>query len=187
MYRINRSSLSTEINKPFLLKPIGKDYLWGGDRLNYDFGKNIPLSPLSETWECSTHPDGPSTVVSGAFSGLSLTEVLKMHPEFIGTNPENKTELPILIKFIDAKKDLSVQVHPNDEYAMENENGQLGKTEMWYVLDAAKDARIIYGLTRDITKEDLKKSIEEGFSPPSKLLRSIRAGHFPRPAPLRCR
>lgn len=162
MYRINRNSLSDKINKPFLLKPVGKDYLWGGDRLNYDFGKNIPLSPLSETWECSTHPDGPSTVVSGVFSGLSLPEVLKLHPEFMGTHPENKTELPILIKFIDAKKDLSVQVHPDDEYAKEHENGQLGKTEMWYVLDASPDAKLVYGLHHKAERDKIRTAIENG-------------------------
>ncbi|MED9970011.1 MAG: type I phosphomannose isomerase catalytic subunit [Ruminococcus sp.] len=162
MYRINRNSLSDKINKPFLLKPVGKDYLWGGDRLNYDFGKNIPISPLSETWECSTHPDGPSTVVSGVFSGLSLPEVLKLHPEFMGTHPENKTELPILIKFIDAKKDLSVQVHPDDEYAKDHENGQLGKTEMWYVLDALPDAKLVYGLHHKADRDKIRTAIENG-------------------------
>ena len=162
MYRISRNSLSDNINKPFLLKPAGKDYLWGGDRLNYDFGKNIPISPLAETWECSTHPDGPSTVVSGDLSGLSLSEVLRLHPEFMGTHPENKTELPILIKFIDAKNDLSVQVHPDDEYAKEHENGQLGKTEMWYVLDAAPDAKLVYGLHHSITAGKIREAIDSG-------------------------
>ena len=162
MYRINRNSLSNKINKPFLLKPVGKDCLWGGDRLNYDFGKNIPISPLSETWECSTHPDGPSTVVSGVFEGMSLPDVLKLHPEFLGTHPRTQSELPILIKFIDAKKDLSVQVHPDDDYAYEHENGQLGKTEMWYVLDAAPDAKLVYGLHHKANKEMIRSAIEKG-------------------------
>lgn len=161
MYRTNRSSLSNN-NKPFLLKPAGKDYLWGGNRLNSDFGKNIPLSPLSETWECSTHPDGPSTVASGIFEGSSLSEVLKLHPGFLGTHPRTQGELPIIIKFIDAEKDLSVQVHPNDEYAMEHENGQLGKTEMWYVLDAAPDTKLVYGLQHDADKDKIRKAIENG-------------------------
>lgn len=73
MYRINRNSLSDKKNKPFLLKPVGKDYLWGGDRLNYDFGKNIPLSPLSETWECSTHLDGPAAVLFSMMVRLCLS------------------------------------------------------------------------------------------------------------------
>lgn len=153
------SSLKT---KPFLLKPAGKDYLWGGNRLNDDFSKEIDLHPLAETWECSTHPDGPSTVASGEHAGQSLSKVLREHPEYLGTHPRTKGELPILIKFIDAKKDLSVQVHPDDAYAMEHENGSLGKTEMWYVLDASKDAKLIYGFYHDIKKETLKKSLEQG-------------------------
>ena len=150
------------LNKPFLLKPASKDYLWGGRRLKDDFAKETDLTPLAETWECSTHPDGPSIIASGKHTGKTLTDVLKKHPEYIGTHPENKNELPILIKFIDAKKDLSVQVHPDDAYAREHENGSLGKTEMWYVLDAASDAKLVYGLQHDIDKESIRKSIEQG-------------------------
>lgn len=149
-------------NEPFLLKPSGKDYLWGGNRLNDDFNKNIDLSPLAETWECSTHPDGPSYVVTGKHTGKSLIEVLKENPKYLGTHPRTKGELPILIKFIDAKKDLSVQVHPSDEYARINENGQLGKTEMWYVLNASKNATLVHGFNCDISKEAVRKSIENG-------------------------
>ena len=115
-------------NRPFLLKPAGKDYLWGGSRLNDDFAKGIDLEPLAETWECSTHPDGPSLAASGEHAGKLLTEVLKEHPEYLGTHPHTDGELPILIKFIDARQDLSVQVHPDDDYAREHENGSLGKT-----------------------------------------------------------
>lgn len=149
-------------NKPFLLRPSGKDYLWGGSRLNDEFEKNITMSPLAETWECSTHPDGPSYVASGEYRGKTLAEVLKEHPEYLGSHPAAKGELPILIKFIDAKKDLSVQVHPTDEYAKEHENGQLGKTEMWYVLDAGKDAKLVYGLNRDSDAAAIRKAIEDG-------------------------
>jgi mannose-6-phosphate isomerase len=149
-------------HKPFLLKPEGKDYLWGGNRLNDDFAKEIDLNPLAETWECSTHPDGPSIVGSGEYEGKTLSEVLRLHPEYLGTHPKTEGELPILIKFIDAKRDLSVQVHPDDNYAFEHENGQMGKTEMWYVLDATKDAKLVYGLSHDIDKETLRRSIEEG-------------------------
>ena len=150
------------MNKPFLLKPSAKDYLWGGSRLNDEFAKGIDLSPLAETWECSTHPDGPSTVAGGAFDGMGLDVVLKKHPEYLGSRHEGQEELPILIKFIDAKKDLSVQVHPTDEYAREHENGQLGKTEMWYVLDAGKDASLVYGLKHTTDKEKLRKAIADG-------------------------
>lgn len=148
--------------EPFFLKPSGKDYLWGGNRLNDEFGKDMDMSPLAETWECSTHPDGPSYVSGGEFDGMTLAQVLENHPDFLGTHPKGENGLPILIKFIDAKKDLSVQVHPGDEYARIHENGQLGKTEMWYVLDAGKDAHLIYGLYRDTEKETLRKAIENG-------------------------
>lgn len=148
--------------KPFLLRPTGKNYLWGGTRLNDDFSKGINMEPLAETWECSTHPDGPSIVASGAYKGMPLAEVLKRHPEYLGTHPRTEGELPILIKFIDAKQDLSVQVHPDDEYAMKYENGSLGKTEMWYVIDAEKDAGLVYGFRHDMKKEDLRTSLKQG-------------------------
>ncbi|MDO4308129.1 MAG: mannose-6-phosphate isomerase, class I [Eubacteriales bacterium] len=149
-------------NRPFMLKPVGKDYLWGGSRLNDDFSKNINLSPLAETWECSTHPDGPCIVASGTHEGKMLSEVLRIHPEYLGSHPKTEGELPILIKLIDAKSNLSVQVHPSDEYAREHEKGQLGKTEMWYVLDAAKDAKLVYGFHHNTDRESIRKSIEDG-------------------------
>ena len=149
-------------NMPLLLRPSGKDYLWGGSRLNDEFEKGIDLSPVAETWECSTHPDGPSYVVGGEFAGMKLAEVLRNHPEYLGERHRGMTELPILIKFIDAKKDLSVQVHPTDEYAREHEKGQLGKTEMWYVLDAGRDAKLVYGLKRDSSEGEMRKAIANG-------------------------
>lgn len=148
--------------KPFLLKPTEKECLWGGTRLKDDFAKESDLEILGESWECSTHPDGPSTVAGGEHNGRLLTEVIKEHPEYLGTHPRTEGELPILIKLIDAKEDLSVQVHPDDEYAMEHENGSLGKTEMWYVLDAAKDTKLIYGLNYNTDKEALRRSIADG-------------------------
>lgn len=150
------------LKQPFLLSPSGKDYLWGGRRLKDEFEKNIDQLPLAETWECSTHPDGPSYVVGGNFDGKKLAEVIKLHPEYLGERHKGENSLPILIKFIDAKQDLSVQVHPSDEYAKIKENGQLGKTEMWYVLDASRDARLIYGLRKDCTKEEICRATAEG-------------------------
>ena len=145
------------MNKPFLLKPSGKDYLWGGNRINDDFGKDINLSPLAESWECSVHEDGPSFVASGEFEGTSLKEVLESNPGYLGTKHK---QLPILIKFIDADKDLSVQVHPNDVQAKkDNDNG---KTEMWYVLDATQDAKLVYGFNKDCSSEEVWKSIKDG-------------------------
>ena len=149
-------------NKPLLLRPSGKDYLWGGSRLNDEFEKGIDLSPLAETWECSTHSDGPSYVADGEFAGQELAEVLRLHSEYLGARHKGENSLPILIKFIDAKKDLSVQVHPTDTYAREHENGQLGKTEMWYVLDASRDAKLVYGLKQDCTKEEIRDAIHNG-------------------------
>lgn len=149
-------------HKPLLLRPTGKDYLWGGKRLNDEFEKNIPMSPLAETWECSTHPDGPSWVVGGEFDGRTLADVLKSHPGYLGTHPNTEGELPILIKFIDAKSDLSIQVHPDDAYAKDYENGQQGKTEMWYVLDAAKEAKLIYGFRQNTGEAAIRRAIANG-------------------------
>ena len=147
---------------PLLLRPSGKDYLWGGRRLNDEFEKGIELTPLAETWECSTHPDGPCYVAQGTEAGKTLAQVLRAHPEYLGLRHSGEDTLPILIKFIDAKQDLSVQVHPSDAYAQERENGQLGKTEMWYVLDAGKNAKLVYGLRQDMTRETLKRTITDG-------------------------
>ena len=142
------------------LIPTGKDYLWGGTRLREEYGKKIDLTPLAETWECSVHPDGLSYVANGTYKGKTLADVLKEHPEYLGTKVENG-ELPVVVKFIDAKKDLSVQVHPSDEYAREHE-GDNGKTEMWYVVDADEGASLIYGFQHEVTEEILRKAIETG-------------------------
>lgn len=142
------------------LQPCGKDYLWGGTRLREEYGKKIALNPLAETWECSVHPDGPSVVSNGEFKGWTLVEVLKQHPEYLGTKIKNG-ELPVLVKFIDAKKDLSVQVHPDDEYAQKHE-GDNGKTEMWYVIDADEGASLIYGFRHKVTPEILRDAIRTG-------------------------
>ena len=149
------------MNRPFLLKPAAKDYLWGGSRLNDDFGKAVPLSPLAETWECSTHPDGQSVV---AETGEPLGILLSRCPNYLGNHSlrltGGKAELPILIKLIDAKQDLSIQVHPDDDYALEHENSR-GKTEMWYVLAAKRNARLIYGFRQDMSRQQLTRILDE--------------------------
>lgn len=147
---------------PFLLRPAAKDYIWGGRKLKDEYRKNIDVSPLAETWECSTHSDGQSIIADGLYKGLKLGQVLNLHPEYLGLHSRAKGDLPILIKFIDAKEDLSVQVHPDDEYANLYEEGQFGKTEMWYVLSADKDARLVYGFNREIAKKQLKRALEKG-------------------------
>lgn len=130
--------------------------------MNDEFEKGIEMYPLAETWECSTHPDGPSYVSGGSFDGETLADVIRVHPDYLGSRHAGESELPILIKFIDAKKDLSVQVHPTDAYAREHENGQRGKTEMWYVLDAGKDASLIYGLRYSASQQQMRQMIREG-------------------------
>ena len=152
-----------ETNIPFIIKPISKDYLWGGSRLNDDFNLDLSSIPLAEAWVCSTHPDGETVVTSGE----KLSEILLKHPEYIGSHAldlmNGVPQLPILIKLIDAKEDLSVQVHPNDEYAGNHETGSLGKTEMWYVLDAKSSSTIIYGFNRDVDATTIEEHIEAGF------------------------
>lgn len=142
------------------LIPTGKDYLWGGVRLREEYGKKIDMTPLAETWECSVHPDGPSYVASGRFKGKSLAEVLETHPEYLGTKVKDG-KLPVLVKFIDAKRDLSVQVHPDDAYARKHEDDN-GKTEMWYVIDADEDASLIYGFRHKVTEGILRTAVETG-------------------------
>lgn len=146
---------------PFLLTPAAKDYLWGGSRLNDDFNLDMDIVPFAEAWVCSTHPDGSSYVPD--FS-CTLTELLKHHPEYMGTHAMSVAngEFPILIKLIDAKKDLSVQVHPDDKYAEEHENGSLGKSEMWYMLDAKPNSKLVYGFNHDVTATQVRRAIYTG-------------------------
>ena len=158
----SRSSLSIADPQPFLLRPAGKAFLWGGQRLNDEFVRNVDLAPLAETWECSTHPDGLSCVATGEFAGLPLKQVLYDHPELLGSHHVAKRDIPILIKFIDAKQNLSVQVHPDDDFALKYENGAMGKNEMWYVLDAPTDASIIYGFQRKVDEETVRRALERG-------------------------
>lgn len=150
------------MNKPFLLKPSGKDYLWGGRRLIDEWGKDLGAVPLAETWECSTSHDAPSFVASGELEGCSLAQVLDDRPDYLGKKHENESVFPILVKFIDAQRDLSVQVHPGDEYAREHEGGLLGKTEMWYVIDATPDAKIYYGFAEDVDEATVRDAIAAG-------------------------
>ena len=148
--------------KPFLLMPAAKDYLWGGSRLNDDFNLGIQIDPFAEAWVCSTHPDGGSLC---ADTNRLLSEALTDYPELLGTHAllttGGKPELPILIKLIDAKNDLSVQVHPDDDYAREYE-GQWGKTEMWYVLGARNESELIYGFNQDVDQTIVRKAVKDG-------------------------
>ncbi len=154
------------MNEPFLLRPAYKDYLWGGRRLKDDFGKETELSPLAESWECSTHPDGESAAAGGRHGGMPLSEILRENPGYLGRRSLSyglpAGQLPVLVKLIDAAEKLSVQVHPSDAYAREHEGGQLGKTEMWYVLDAEKGAGLACGFLHDMNRETLERGIADG-------------------------
>lgn len=153
--------MTWKTDEPFLLKPAFKDYLWGGDRLRSEYHKETDLSPLAESWECSTHPDGTSLALIDQ-NEIPMTEVLKRHPEILGTHPRTRDTLPILIKLIDAKKDLSVQVHPDDDYARIQEHGSLGKSEFWYVLEAEPGASLVYGFSQDVTEKQVRQGIADG-------------------------
>jgi mannose-6-phosphate isomerase len=143
------------------LKAAYKDYLWGGTRLKAEFGKVTELSPLAEAWEVSCHPDGASRVVGGAFDGRTLWDVLSANPGMMGEKCHGKMRFPILIKWIDAKERLSLQVHPDDGYAMRVEN-QLGKNEMWYIADCKPGAEIVLGFEREVSKAELRDAIRYG-------------------------
>ncbi|MCI7099411.1 MAG: ROK family protein [Lachnospiraceae bacterium] len=143
------------------LKPACKDYLWGGHRLAEEYGIEYDGEILAESWELSCHPDGPSVIVNGPFAGLTLEEYIeKEGKQVLGNHCRRFRDFPILIKFIDAKQNLSIQVHPDNKYALKNE-GQYGKTEMWYIMDAGEGAFLYYGFKKEISKEEFAKRIEE--------------------------
>ena len=147
---------------PVKLAPAFKDYLWGGERLKTEFHKNTDLTPLAESWELSAHKDGQSVVTTGAYAGLPLGDyIAAIGREALGVNSRKYDYFPLLIKLIDAKGDLSVQVHPSDEYALTHE-GEYGKTEMWYILDCDEGAALYYGFAQDTTREEYEAAIREG-------------------------
>ncbi len=147
---------------PLLLKAPLKDYLWGGRRLIDEFGFETDKENAAEAWMLSCHKDGNSTVRNGDFAGLTLNQALEaLGAKALGKKAENFSYFPVLIKLIDAKDRLSVQVHPNDEYALANE-GEYGKTEMWYVADCDEGAKLIYGFKQDISKGEFLERINTG-------------------------
>lgn len=146
---------------PLLLKPPVKDYIWGGTRLKEEFGYETDAAIAAEAWVLSCHKDGSSVVKNGKLAGQTLPEVLETWgSDAIGEKAAAFPYFPVLIKLIDAHDRLSVQVHPNDEYAM-REEGEFGKTEMWYVVDCEPGAQLIYGFTEGLTKEEFRARIED--------------------------
>lgn len=145
---------------PMQMEPVFKDYLWGGGRLAAEYGKKTSMYPVAESWEVSCHPDGLSLVRNGAFAKEPLAGVIHQHSEYLGTAVSG-TEFPILIKLIDAKESSSLQVHPPDEYARKTE-GQAGKNEMWYVLDAKPDTTLRLGCAVPVSRQEFKRRTEDG-------------------------
>lgn len=143
------------------LKPSCKDYIWGGQRLKTEYNKQYDGDRLAETWELSCHADGETLIADGKFAGRPLREYIENRGrQVLGTNCLKFSDFPVLIKLIDAKQDLSVQVHPTDAYALEKE-GQYGKTEMWYIAECEKDACLYYGFSREVSREELRRRIQE--------------------------
>ena len=151
---------------PMLFQPVFKDYLWGGRRLEH-FGRELPEDThIAESWEIAAHEDGMTVVTNGELAGKSLQSVLNLlGKDLIGTHNQwalDVDKFPLLVKLLDAHQKLSLQVHPGDAYAREHEHGELGKTEMWVVLEAAPGAAIIYGLADHCTREELVQAIKHG-------------------------
>lgn len=143
------------------LDPAFKDNLWGGTKLRTVFGKQCDYDIIAESWELSAHPDGQSIIAEGTYKGMLFNDYLSIiGKEALGWKCQAQDRFPILIKFIDAKQALSIQIHPDDEYALENE-GEYGKNEMWYVVDCDPGAYLYCGLSKDVSREELEKRIAD--------------------------
>ena len=141
------------------LNPVCTHNIWGGTRLREEFGYSVEGDDLGECWGISAHPNGDGVIADGELAGKHLSEVWSEYPELFGNPKEDR--FPLLVKIIDAKDNLSVQVHPDDAYAMEHENGSLGKTECWYILDCPENAGIIVGHNAK-NAEELSDMIHNG-------------------------
>lgn len=157
------------------LNPVFKETLWGGNRLKTEYHYNIPSEHTGECWAISAHPEGDCTIANGTFKGWQLSELWDSHREIFGDSKADK--FPLLVKIIDAKEDLSIQVHPDDAYAKAHEQGASGKTECWYILDCKEDATIVVGHhAKD--KAALRKMVEEGNFQELIATRKINKGDF---------
>ena len=145
-------------NELIFLKPVFKNMIWGGSKLKTDFGYDVEGDNIGECWAISAHPNGDCTVESGKYAGMKLSELWASHRELFGDAEGDR--FPLLIKIIDAKADLSIQVHPDNDYAAVHENGSLGKTECWYVLDCEENTSIVIGHNAK-NKQELADMIHE--------------------------
>ncbi|WP_125763647.1 mannose-6-phosphate isomerase, class I [Companilactobacillus hulinensis] len=146
------------MSEPLFLKPVFHNKIWGGRKLETKFGYDIPDGDIGECWAISGHPHGRSEVENGEFAGQFVDDLWKNHGELFG-NPKGKV-FPLLTKILDAEASLSVQVHPDNDYAWKHEH-ELGKTECWYIIDAEPGSYLIYGHNAK-NKEELDKMIESG-------------------------
>lgn len=147
--------------EPLFFKPAYKSVLWGGNNISKIFKRNIIGDNIGESWELSAHENGLSIVKNGEYNGKSLSDLFNdktKRIDIFGKHCENMDRFPILAKFIDANKNLSIQVHPNDEYARKFENDS-GKSEVWYIMDCKENAKIVYGLNNNVKEENLKNAI----------------------------
>ena len=153
---IDEDSSLVSIPDIMRLEPAFKDNLWGGTKLRTVFGKKCDYDVIGESWELSAHPDGQSVIASGIFTGMYFGEFIEKYGhDVVGWKSSSLDRFPVLIKFIDAKKDLSIQIHPDDDYALEIE-----KNEMWYVVDCEPGAFLYCGLKKDSSKEEIRERIE---------------------------
>lgn len=144
---------------PFFLSYTIKDYIWGGKELKLHWNKQSAGDNIAESWEMSANEGGESIVLNGEYKGQSLKEVLQKNADLCGS--AHSEVFPLLVKLINAETPLSVQVHPDDEYAMKHE-GKKGKCEMWYICDAKEGASIYLGLNQDISRSQLEDIITKG-------------------------
>lgn len=157
------------------LEPVFKSMIWGGNKLETEFGFSIPSDHTGECWAISAHKNGDCLIRNGNYQGKTLSWLWENHREEFG-NTQGEV-FPLLIKIIDAKADLSIQVHPDDDYAKENENGALGKTECWYILDCEEDSNIVIGHNAK-DKLELRDMIFDGRWEELIRVRPVRKGDF---------
>lgn len=160
--------------EPLFFQPVLQERIWGGESLK-EFNYELPSQTTGECWGISAHLNGPSIVKSGKYKGLTLRQLWDKHRALFGNYQAE--QFPLLTKILDAKKDLSVQVHPNDEFANIYEHGELGKTECWYIIDCKEDAEIVYGHTAQ-NKEEFKEMVEQGNWDQLLQRKKIQPGEF---------
>lgn len=158
---VTEAELGYSIEPIVRMTPVFKDYLWGGDRLKTIYHKECDFDTIAESWELSAHPAGQSTIAEGKHKGMAFGSYLKaIGKDMLGWKCSSLERFPILIKFIDAKQKLSIQVHPDDDFALATES-EYGKNEMWYVVDANPNACIYCGFKQDVTREQVKGCLED--------------------------